>query len=466
MTAKKKSNFLIFILIVVGDAVVIYLSLLLAYWVRFHTFIPIKYGIPPLNQYLQIYPLATLVILVSFRTFGLYKRQWALIGSSEIVKIAKATVAGIAAMIIIDFVYKHRENKEYSTVVALISIVIIVCLVSAFRKSFQKFEVWFFRKQGLDKKLVILGTNEKAEKLAETIQTNPQLCYNIVGVLSESKENQENTLCGIPVIGSLTDIQSILVNGKVDEAILCLPDLEHETKSRIVLQCEKEYIDLRLIPDLYEILTSNLQVVNVNGIPLMSLPDFPLDSAWNRFVKRVEDIIGSTIGLILFSPVFLIISVLIKKDSSGPAFYKQERCSLDGNSFTLLKFRTMKDKAEDETGPVWATSNDPRVTKIGSRIRDNGLDELPQLINVFKGDMSLVGPRPERPYFIEQFRHMIPRYMSRHHIKSGLTGWAQVHGLRQNTSLEERIKYDIYYMENWSLLLDLKILLLTLFNKY
>ncbi len=193
----------------------------------------------------------------------------------------------------------------------------------------------------------------------------------------------------------------------------------------------------------------------------MGLKPLPLDSAWNRFVKRGFDIVGSIIGLVICAPVIAVASIFIKKSSRGAVFYKQVRCGEDGREFILYKLRTMTDSAEERSGPVMATQDDPRITPIGRSLSRFNLDELPQLYNVLRGDMSLVGPRPERPHFIEQFKYSIPRYMSRHHIKCGLTGWAQVHGLIQNTSLEERIKYDIYYMENWSLIFDLRIILMT-----
>jgi exopolysaccharide biosynthesis polyprenyl glycosylphosphotransferase len=238
-------------------------------------------------------------------------------------------------------------------------------------------------------------------------------------------------------------------------------DIPHEQKSDIILRCEREMVDFRLVPDLFEVLTSNVAVVGIDGVPLMGLRPLPLDSAWNRFLKRVFDVAGSLIGLVLAAPIIAVASVFIKGGSRGPVFYRQVRCGEDGKEFVLYKLRTMKVDAERQTGPVMALEDDPRKTPIGRFLRKYNLDELPQLYNVIKGDMSLVGPRPERPYFIEQFKYSIPRYMSRHHIKCGITGWAQVHGLIQATPLEERIKYDIYYMENWSLLLDLRIILMT-----
>ncbi len=466
MTARKKSNLLISSLLVAGDALFVFLGLYLAYQIRFRAF-PLLPGrgalVPELARYLQVYPLATIVILLCFQWFGLYRRHWSLLTSGELGRVVKGTVAGLVILIVMTFVYKETDF-QYSALVALLSLPCIIIPVCIFRKLMTRFEAWYFAKAGLTRRLLVIGTGNKARRLIKSIEKAPQLCYEIAGVLSASPGRKMSELAGYPVLGGLDDISLVLKQDGIDEVILCVPSLDHEMKSRIIVECEKELVDFRLIPDVYEVVAANLEVVNLDGVPLMGLRSLPLDNPWNRLVKRTIDVVGASFGLVISAPVILLSAALIKRTSPGPVFFRQERCGEDGARFALYKLRTMKNDAEGATGPVMTARKDPRVTPIGAFLRRCNLDELPQLYNVLRGDMSLVGPRPERPFFIEQFKNDIPRYMTRHLVKSGITGWAQVHGLRQNTSFEERIKYDIHYMENWSVLLDLRIMLMTLFT--
>jgi exopolysaccharide biosynthesis polyprenyl glycosylphosphotransferase len=466
MTSRKKSNLLIAALLLLGDTLLVFFGLYLAYQVRFKAFplLPGRGLTPPeLRQYLNVYPLATLVILLSFKWFGLYRRQWSLLTSSEPARILKGTLTGFVVLIVMTFVYKHK-GFTYSALVAILAVPCIVIPVTVFRKLMGRFEAWHFARSGLTRKLLIVGTGSKAKSLIASIKNAPQLCYEIVGVVSASPRKKGGQLLGYPVLGTLDDIATLLKKDSVDEVILCVPSLDHETKSNIILECEKQLIDFRLIPDMYEILAASLEVVSIDGVPLMGLKPLPLDNPWNRLIKRLIDIVGAAVGLVVTTPIMFLAAIALKRNSPGPAFFRQERCGEDGRSFTLYKLRTMKDNAEAETGPVMTTRDDPRVTPVGAFLRKYNIDELPQLYNVLRGDMSLVGPRPERPFFVQQLKDGIPRYMSRHLVRSGITGWAQVHGLRQNTSLEERIRYDIYYMENWSVLLDVRIMLMTLFT--
>lgn len=473
--SRKKSDLFILLAVIVGDAACIFAGLWLAYAVRFYSGMPLLYGEapPPAQHYAEFFPVVVVVMLLVYRSFGLYRRQWSLLTTSEVLQITKATILGKVVIIVFMFMFKNAffysrqvgAEFKYSTGVAILSIPFVTILVVVFRRLFVKLEAWYFRRMGLAKRLICIGTTDQALDVIGGITHHPELCYDVVGLISERPDEDRTEIGGLPVLGTIDTCPQLLVHGATDEVILCMPQLDHETKTRIIVQCEKEYIDFRLVPDIYEILASNVEIVTVAGVPLVGLKGFPLDSAWNRFLKRCIDVVGSFFGLIVLAIPMAVIAVLIKRSSPGPAFFKQVRCGEDGRQFTMIKFRTMVPDAERETGPVWAAHDDPRKTKIGVWLRKYNLDELPQLFNVFRGDMSLVGPRPERPYFIEQFKELIPRYFSRHHVKSGITGWAQVNGLRQSTSLEERIKHDIYYIENWSLLLDLRILLRTLFTK-
>jgi exopolysaccharide biosynthesis polyprenyl glycosylphosphotransferase len=240
-----------------------------------------------------------------------------------------------------------------------------------------------------------------------------------------------------------------------------LPLSFHQKIMEIVLNCQDLNVEFQIVPDMLEMMAARAKVMVSDGVPLISLGRTPLEG-WNRILKRSLDIGLSGIGLVMLSPVFAFLAILIKADSRGRVFFKQERLGRDGKKFVQYKFRSMMDNAEQETGPVFAAEDDPRRTKMGTILRKYNLDELPQLFNVLRGDMSLVGPRPERQFFVDKFKEGIPRYFLRHKVKSGITGWAQVNGLRGNTSIEERTKYDLFYMENWSLSFDIKILLLTL----
>jgi Undecaprenyl-phosphate glucose phosphotransferase len=267
------------------------------------------------------------------------------------------------------------------------------------------------------------------------------------------------------VVGVYDDAQRILEANGIDLVMIALPLESIPHLETILKRIGPSTVDIKVVPDIYKFISLRGGIEDFDGLPVITLLDTPL-RGWNEVFKRALDVALSAALLVLLAPLFLLIALLVRVSSRGPVFYQQERMSLDGRRFQVWKFRTMREDAELETGPVWATANDPRRTRIGSALRRWSLDELPQLWNVLKGEMSLVGPRPERPVFIEDFRQRIPRYMLRHKVPAGMTGWAQVHGLRGNTPVEQRIVYDLYYIENWSLLLDFKILFLTLFRGF
>jgi Undecaprenyl-phosphate glucose phosphotransferase len=267
------------------------------------------------------------------------------------------------------------------------------------------------------------------------------------------------------VIGTYADVQSILEQNGIDQLLIALPLDSIGYLEEILKRIGPSMVDIKVIPDIYKFISLRGGIEDFDGMPVISLLDTPL-GGWNDVLKRGVDVLLAATLITLIAPVLLLIAAGIKLTSRGPVFYRQERMSLDGRTFLVWKFRTMRVDAEVESGAVWASPVDPRRTPLGRWLRQTSLDELPQLFNVLRGEMSLVGPRPERPIFIEQFRQKIPNYMLRHKVRAGMTGWAQVHGLRGNTSVEQRIRYDLYYIENWSLLLDFKILLLTLFRGF
>ena len=260
----------------------------------------------------------------------------------------------------------------------------------------------------------------------------------------------------MPVLGKIADLPALIEKFHINEVIICLPEAPRRDLVHIVSLCERERVSIRIYPDVFQIMASEVSISDLAGLPLLTMRDVAL-RGWHLAVKRTVDVLGSMAALVILSPLMMLTAVLIKLESPGPVFYVQERMGLDAKPFLMLKFRSMRTDAE-QAGPGWTTPNDPRRTRMGALLRKLSIDELPQFINVLLGDMSLVGPRPERPVYVEQFRQSIPRYMDRHREKAGLTGWAQVNGLRGDTSITERTKYDLWYIENWSLALDLRII--------
>ncbi|HIC94854.1 MAG TPA: undecaprenyl-phosphate glucose phosphotransferase, partial [Anaerolineae bacterium] len=310
-------------------------------------------------------------------------------------------------------------------------------------------------------RVLIVGTGEVGQMVLQKIRNTPSLGYEVVGFVDNNC--QRDSVMGTPVLGDTSDLPSLIDEHAIDEVLICLPEASHQEILSIIAQCDRGKLSIKVFPDVFQIMASEVGIDDLGGLPLLTVRDVAL-RGWKLTLKRAMDIVVSAVGLVLLSPLMLLIALLIKLDSPGPVFYAQERMGLDAKPFWMLKFRSMRQDAEAETGPVWATKNDPRCTRLGALMRRFSIDELPQLINVLLGEMSLVGPRPERPVFVEQFRKSIPRYMDRHWQKAGMTGWAQVNGLKGDTSIAERTKYDLWYVENWSLFLDIKIILKTIFN--
>jgi exopolysaccharide biosynthesis polyprenyl glycosylphosphotransferase len=309
-------------------------------------------------------------------------------------------------------------------------------------------------------RVLIVGTGDVGRMIFQKIQSNPGLGYEVVGFVIAS--DSQETLVGVPVLGHAGDLALIIDDHQVDEVIIALPEITHQEILMMISECERGKVTVKVFPDVFQFMASQMSIGDLGGLPLLTVRDVAL-RGWRRAAKRLMDIVGAACGLIVISPLMMLMAALIKLDSRGPVFYAQERMGLDARPFQILKLRSMRQDAEVR-GPGWPTEDDPRVTRLGRIIRRIDVDELPQLINVLIGEMSLVGPRPERPVYVNRFRRSIPRYMDRHWEKAGMTGWAQVNGLRGDTSIVERTKYDLWYIENWSLLLDIKILIRTIFN--
>lgn len=310
-------------------------------------------------------------------------------------------------------------------------------------------------------KVILIGTGEVARLVIQKIQSQPFLGYQLLGVVANDNGSEApEYLESLPMLGRSEDLPRLMDERAIDEVIIAAPETSDEEMVRLISLCQRERVSIKVFPDVFELMAAGVTIDDLGGLPLLNVRDVAL-RGWKLTFKRAMDLAGSAVGLILLSPYMMLLALLIKLDSPGPIIYVQERMGLDAKPFPVFKFRSMRADAE-ANGPGWTVKDDPRITRLGRFIRKYSIDELPQLINVLLGDMSLVGPRPEQPAFVEQFRAMIPRYMERHREKAGMTGWAQVNGLRGDTSIMERTKYDLWYIENWSVWLDIKIIIRTI----
>lgn len=459
---KRRSDFIFEITRLISDMLMINFAFLFSYWLRFSAGIfPMPFGRPDISEYMKPLPIITILVIFIMRSFNLYISKRRLSILDEFFTIVKAMTTALFVLMAATFIYREFS---YSRMMLLVCWFNLILFVACARLVINRLRLALRTANKDFSKLVIIGTGPTAERLVSHIANDPHWNYKIVGTVFAGGEGYVSKIEGTPSLGSLDDIAQILSKTEPEEVILTIPSLDRESITKLIFECEKKMVGFHLIADILGMITSQVDMENVDGIPLMGLKESPLAFTYNRVIKRLIDIIGSLAGIILLSPLLAIIALMIKISSKGPVFYLQKRVGEDKRRFALIKFRTMVHKAEKSTGAVWATKDDPRRTRLGAFLRRNSLDELPQLINVLIGQMSLVGPRPERPKFVGRFKENIPRYMARHKIKSGITGWAQVNGLRGDTSIEERTKYDLYYVENWSLMFDIKVIIITLFQ--
>ncbi len=446
-----------------ADGVVIYALLWVCFWLRFTSgYFKSTLGVPDYAIYAKAFIFITFTLLFLVRYYGLYKPGRLLTFAAEAVNVFKAIAVGIVVLMAATFFIR---DFTFSRTFLLLAGIVIAFGVSLARFLIGILVMHVDRRRGSMRNILVVGCDENSRKLVTFYKNNPRLSTRIIGFLDDRLEKGTDVE-SVPVLGKTEELpEYVRWRREVHEVVLALQDLPHEKVLQILCECEKRLVTFRWVADVLGLITSRMGVSYLGGVSLLSFTDSPLADWENRFLKRTVDIGLSLAALIFLGPLFLIIALLIKTGSRGPVFYTQQRIGEDGRRFVLYKFRTMRANAEKETGPVWAAEKDPRRTRIGSFLRENNLDELPQLWNVLRGDMSLVGPRPERPFFVSQFKEDIPRYMARHTVRSGLTGWAQVNGLRGNTSIEERTKFDLYYIENWSLFLDVKILFMTFFSR-
>jgi len=315
--------------------------------------------------------------------------------------------------------------------------------------------------RGIGKDRVLLvGTGDTARMILQRIVWSPDLGYDLVGIIDGN--GNETDILGVPILGRPEDLPDLIARRRIDEVIIAIPEKGHRETMNVVSWCERGRVTIKVFPDLFQYITTTAGIDDLGGLPLLSVRDYAL-RGYLLTMKRAIDFLGSAAGLVFLSPLMFLTALAIKLESPGPVFFVQPRMGLDGREFMMIKFRSMRSDAEKD-GPGWTVDNDPRQTRLGALLRRLEVDELPNLINVLLGEMSLVGPRPEQAYYVEQFRLSVPRYMDRHREKGGMTGWAQVNGLRGDSSISERTKYDLWYSENWSILLDTKILLRTLWQ--
>ncbi|WP_052671535.1 undecaprenyl-phosphate glucose phosphotransferase [Caldicellulosiruptor naganoensis] len=435
------------------DIPAILLSFILSWFIKFNSGLFNK----PASLDIQTYLLIVALHVPLYLFFLTVSEKESMRGNFELLSdFVRILRSNIFALLIIVMIFYTLKLIDFSRIFLFI-FVILNFLMSILQRLILRRILFSPNSKIISKeKVLFVGQNEISEKLSSIFEKNN---YQIIGfVVNESDPMNER------VVGKIKDIESIVSNNHVDEIIIVLPLNQEKEINYIVDVCEKYGIRTYLVPDYFKFIPSKAEIEKIDKIPLINIRYSPLDEWTNRFIKRSFDIVVSLLGLILCLPLFIIIAVLIKLTSEGPVFFTQERVGYNRRIFKMHKFRTMYMQDPEEEKVRWTTKDDPRRTPIGKILRRLSLDELPQLWDVLVGNMSLVGPRPERPYFVEKFKEEIPKYMIKHRVRPGITGWAQIHGLRGDTSIEERIKYDIWYIENWSFWLDIKIILATIFG--
>ncbi|UCC38295.1 MAG: undecaprenyl-phosphate glucose phosphotransferase [Candidatus Aminicenantes bacterium] len=458
-----------------SDCIGVLYSFFCSYLIRFYAYIiPInpERGIPSLASYIAVFPLFLITHIIIFYIQGFYKTRLKRTKIDDFFFIAlNVVLTFLVVQAVLSYLYSYSQGQaplfrmDFKLSHGFLAVYFVVVI---FMVSFLRNQIYFFMKRRYAKgrnlkNVLVVGAGEMGKAVAQKLAQYKDLGFVVKGFLDDEKKKEEEVDIdgGVKVLGSIQELGPILEKENISDVFIAL-DLNNYPKILETFKIlDKHVVNVRLIPDLFQLSTLKASIQDLEGFPVISIDEPPLRGMM-RFVKRIMDTVASVILLALLSPLLLIVGFLIKIGSKGSVFYQQERVGLDGRRFILYKFRTMISDAEKETGPVMCRPNDPRITKIGRALRKFSIDEFPQLINVLKGEMSLIGPRPERPVFVKDFKEKIPKYMLRHKVKSGITGWAQVHGLRQDTPIDKRLEYDFYYIQNWSLALDLKIIWRTL----
>ena len=442
----------------VSDVVATSLALLSAWVIRFETVWPTPLGRQPLSNYASLLPVIALLWPVVFYFHRLYQLRRDRSSIDEALAIVMASA--LATLLLVGLLSFWRA-WSFNRALLILFLALDILLVGLGR-----FAIWRYLEKvwasGVGvRRALIVGAGAAGRAIADKLLDHPATGLKPVGFADDDAAKRGEEYRGLDILGTTADVRTLLERHAADTVFLALPVDAYRTMLGILKEVGNEIVDIRFVPDLFQFVTFKAGVEDFDGLPVINLTQRPLEG-WNSLVKRSMDIVLSAGGLAALAVLLPFVAFAIWLEDRGPVFYTQERMGLDGRLFRILKFRSMRVGAESATGAVWAQEGDPRRTRVGAFLRSTSLDELPQLVNILRGDMSLVGPRPERPEFVREFKEKFPQYMLRHRVKAGLTGWAQVHGWRGNTSLSKRIEYDLYYIENWSLELDLKILWMTL----
>jgi len=442
----------------------------LAYAIRFEPgFMPTPKGQPPFEQYLLLMPFIGILVPIAFQLQGAYRVHRSRTRVDDFFTVFVGTlfavVLGLLGTLYFQVYYASSQDRvtgsyEVSRLVWALFVILNIGLTYASRDLIRTIMERRFRAGIGLRRVLIAGSGDLARHITDKLLQHAEFGYQVLGFVDDNIGDNYFGYRGVPLLGTMTDTEEIIRREKVDQLCVALPLDQHVKILNLVEVANRECIEVKVAPDFLQFVTLRAKLEDLDGIPLINVNDVPLHG-FNGVVKRAIDVALSAVGLVALTLPFAIIAAAIRLNSPGSVFYRQERMGLDRRAFTVLKFRSMFEDAERDTGPVWTRENDPRRTAVGRFLRRFSLDELPQLWNVLRGEMSLVGPRPERPFFVEQFKDRVPQYMLRHKVKSGMTGWAQVNGWRGNTSIEKRIEYDLYYIENWSVRLDFKIMWLT-----
>ena len=446
------------------DALVIFTSYLIAYLIMYYN----DDAILALSA--QVYFSALIIIipgfLILYEFFELYTPKRISGRRSEIANIFKANSIGFLIFTLTLYLGGKNMNMHHFSRRLVIIFYILTNVLMVFERSFIRSFLMSIRTKGYNQKHVLLiGYSRAAEGYIDRVKQNPEWGYNIRGILDDHKE-RGYCYNGVKVIGTIANLHMILEMNVLDEIAITLSIKEYEHLEAIVNDCEKSGVHTKFIPDYNNFIPTIPYIEDLQGLPVINIRHVPLTELHNAYIKRIVDIFGALFGIILFSPVMLITAILVKLTDGGPIIYSQERVGLHNKPFKMYKFRSMAVQKPSEEKSKWTIQNDPRVTAVGRFIRKTSIDETPQFFNVLKGNMSLVGPRPERPFYVEKFREEIPHYMIKHQVRPGLTGWAQVNGFRGDTSIQRRIDHDLYYIENWTLGFDFKIMFLTIFKGF
>lgn len=445
-------------LLVVADATLVSLAWLAAYAIRFHAGIPAPLGVPPFADYAYALAVILPIFVLLLRSHGLYEARRMDSPLGEASAVLRAT--GLAILILAALSFFSR-SYFYSRLTLGLFAVLTPTVLIAFRSSI-RFGLARLRRRGFNRRFVLLvGSGPLAETVAQRIRKRPDSGLQLIGVVADGALGGE--VGGAPVIGGYGMLKSILRAQRVDQVVIALPRHDFGIFEKVVAELEDEVVNVKIVPDLVHGFSLRSSVESLDGLPVIGLQESPL-TGWAAVAKRSFDLLGASAALLVCAPLLAAIALAIALTSGRPIFYRQTRMGHDGRVFEMLKFRSMRQDAES-AGPGWTRNGDPRRTRLGRWLRKRDLDELPQLFNVLRGEMSLVGPRPERPAYIESFRREVPGYMLRHKVRAGMTGWAQVHGWRGDTSIHERVEHDLYYIQRWSLWLDLRILFMTLVRR-